>query len=134
VNGAGHVENLSSTDSKERASISASEDATMTYRFDPSRVFLRKVLVEASDVGAPAAPDPVVLAVLAIQSLAPASLRASATGVGARVAVPDETTAAVFRAALARTSHARPTDRLLQIVVENTEMSRRLHRGVTRLR
>jgi hypothetical protein len=82
-------------------------------------------------------PDPVDLAVLAIEKLAPASLRACSLGVSVRVVVPDEATAAVFRAALARTSRARSTDRLIEIVIGDrgvTEMSRGRHPGAMRER
>ena len=82
-------------------------------------------------------PDPVDLAVLAIEKLAPASLRACSLGVGVRVVVPDEATAAVFRAALAQTSRARSTDRLVHVVVVEdgvAEPTRDLHRRVTSAR
>jgi hypothetical protein len=48
-------------------------------------------------------PDPVSLAIFAIDRVGPAAVRACASGVEVRVAAPDEATAAVFRAALART-------------------------------
>jgi hypothetical protein len=63
-------------------------------------------------------PDPVQLVVLAIERLAPASFRSATLGHPVEVAVPDDATAAVFRAALARTCPNRSTDRLLSIVVE----------------
>jgi hypothetical protein len=46
-------------------------------------------------------PDSVLLAVLAIDRVGPAAVRACASGVEVRVAAPDEATAAVLRAALA---------------------------------
>lgn len=63
-------------------------------------------------------PDPVLLAVLAIERIGPAAVRAAALGVEVRVAAPDEATAAVFRAALAATARRRRTDRLVRIVVD----------------
>jgi hypothetical protein len=63
-------------------------------------------------------PDPVSLAALAIERLGPAAVRAAAAGVEVCVAVPDEATAAVFRAALAVTAQRRRTDRLVRIVVD----------------
>ncbi len=67
---------------------------------------------------AAAGPDPVQLVVLAIERLAPASFRSATLGHTVEVAVPDAETAAVFRAALARTCPRRSTDRLLSIVVD----------------
>jgi hypothetical protein len=63
------------------------------------------------------APDPVRIAVLAIESLGRASMRAAFSGIEVRVAVPDEATAAIFRAALAETGRTRVTDRLIRVVV-----------------
>jgi len=63
-------------------------------------------------------PDPVVLAVLAIDRVGPAAVRACASGVEVRVAAPDEATAKVLRAALAETARRRDTDRLIRIVVD----------------
>jgi hypothetical protein len=58
---------------------------------------------------APAQPDPVRIAVLAMEGLGRASMRAAFTGVEVKVAVPDNATAAIFRAALGQT--AQPLDR-----------------------
>lgn len=66
----------------------------------------------------PAQPDPVKIAVLAMESLGRASMRASFTGVEVKVAVPDDATAAIFRAALSETVRNRPTDRLVRVVVD----------------
>ncbi len=66
----------------------------------------------------PAHPDPVKIAVLAMESLGRASMRASFTGVEVKVAVPDDATAAIFRAALSETVRTRPTDRLVRVVVD----------------
>jgi hypothetical protein len=63
-------------------------------------------------------PDPVKLAVLAMDSLGRASMRASFTGIEVKVAVPDDATAAIFRAALSQTVRNRPTDRLVRVVVD----------------
>lgn len=65
-----------------------------------------------------AQPDPVRIAVLAMDSLGRASMRASFTGIEVKVAVPDDATAAVFRAALCETTRTRPTDRLVRVVVD----------------
>ena len=65
----------------------------------------------------PAQPDPVKIAVLAMDSVGRASMRASFTGVEVKVAVPDDATAAIFRAALSETAVNRPTDRLVRVVV-----------------
>lgn len=62
-------------------------------------------------------PDPVRLAVLAIDTVAGATMRASFTGTEVQVAAPDEATASVLRAALAETSRTRATDRLIRITV-----------------
>lgn len=61
--------------------------------------------------------DPVRAVALALEILSPASLRASVEGRPVTVTVPDEVTADVFRAALARSSSVRPTDRLIVIRV-----------------
>jgi hypothetical protein len=65
-----------------------------------------------------APPDPVKIAVLAMESLGRASMRASFTGIEVKVAVPDDATAAIFRAALAETIRNRPTDRLVRVIVD----------------
>jgi hypothetical protein len=62
-------------------------------------------------------PDPVRIAVLAMEGLGRASMRASFTGTEVQVTVPDASTAAVFKAALVETVHRRPTDRLIRIVI-----------------
>jgi hypothetical protein len=61
--------------------------------------------------------DPVSLAILAIDRVGPAAVRACASGIEVCVTAPDEATAAVFRAALAETARRRGTDRLIRIVV-----------------
>jgi hypothetical protein len=67
---------------------------------------------------ASAQPDPVRIAVLAMENLGRASMRASFTGIEVKVAVPDDATAAIFRAALSETARTRPTDRLVRVVVD----------------
>jgi hypothetical protein len=62
-------------------------------------------------------PDPVRLAILAIDTVAGATMRASVTGTPVQVAAPDEATAAILRAALAETARARATDRLIRVTV-----------------
>jgi hypothetical protein len=64
----------------------------------------------------PQTPDPVSVAVFAIDQVGPAAVRACAYGVKVRIAAADEATAAVIREALAETARRRPTDRLIQIV------------------
>ena len=64
------------------------------------------------------APDPVLLAVFAIDQVGPAAVRACASGVEVRIAAADEATAAVIRAALAETARHRPTDRLIKVVID----------------
>ena len=65
-----------------------------------------------------AEPDPVKIAVLAMESLGRASMRAAFTGVEVRVTVPDDATAAIFRAALSETARNRSTDQLVRVVVD----------------
>lgn len=65
-----------------------------------------------------ALPDPVSVAIFAIDRVGPAAVRACASGVEVHVAAPDEATAAVFRAALTETARRRGTDRLIRIVVD----------------
>jgi len=67
---------------------------------------------------ATSAPDLVRIAVLAMEGLGRASLRASFTGKEVSVAVPDAATAAIFRAAVSETARTRSTDRLIRIVVD----------------
>ena len=62
--------------------------------------------------------DGAALVALAMDRLTPALLRASIIGVPVTVEVPDERTAEVFRAALAKTRSRRPTDRLVDVVVK----------------
>jgi hypothetical protein len=80
----------------------------------PRLSLLRRITRRTAD----SAPDPVSLAVLAIDRLGPAAVRACASGVAVYVKAPDEATAAVFRAALDETARRRFTDRLIRIVVD----------------
>lgn len=66
---------------------------------------------------APAEPDAVKIAVLAMECLGRASMRAAFTGVEVKVAVPDQVTAAIFRAALSETARSRSTDQLVRVIV-----------------
>src|ERR1700746_4029994 len=63
-------------------------------------------------------PDPVLLAMLAIDRVGPAAVRACASGVEVCVTAPDEATARILRAAPAQTASGRGTDRLIRIVVD----------------
>jgi hypothetical protein len=64
------------------------------------------------------AADPVRIALLAMETLGPASMRASFSGIEVCVAAPDDSIAAIFRAVLAETGRRRSTDRLIRVVVE----------------
>jgi hypothetical protein len=86
----------------------------VAHRRAPKLSLLRRITRRRPDSG----PDPVALAVLAIDRLGPAAVRASASGVAVCVTAPDEATAAVFRAALDETARRRSTDRLIRIVVD----------------
>lgn len=77
----------------------------------------RKILMHRFAPGSET-PNPVSLAIFAIDRVGPAAVRACASGVEVRVAAPDEATAAVFRAALAETARRRATDQLIRIVVD----------------
>lgn len=74
-------------------------------------------LAEPRTVAAPAL-NSVRIAVLAMESLGPASMRAAFSGTEVCVVVPDAATAAIFRAAIAETSRTRSTDRLIRIVID----------------
>ncbi len=60
------------------------------------------------------------LVVLVMNNLSPASMRASAHGRPVTVTVPDEETAAIFRAALEMMVEERPTDALITIKVRDS--------------
>lgn len=61
--------------------------------------------------------DPVALIMLAVNRLAPATLRACTNGRRLTVAIPDPAIAGFFRAALVEMGKTRGTDRLVDIVV-----------------
>jgi len=62
--------------------------------------------------------DLVALTVLAVNCLAPATMRSATYGKALRVVVSDPRVGAVFRAALDLMGETRSTDRLIEIVVE----------------
>jgi len=62
-------------------------------------------------------PDPVSVAIFAIDCVGPAAVRACASGREVHISAADEATAAVIRAALAETARHRPTDRLIRVVI-----------------
>ncbi|HEV3177554.1 MAG TPA: hypothetical protein VGZ72_16295 [Stellaceae bacterium] len=62
--------------------------------------------------------DLVTICILAVNRLAPATLRSATFGKALTVVVPDPRVGAVFRAALERMGAKRSTDRLIEIVVE----------------
>jgi hypothetical protein len=63
--------------------------------------------------------DLVALTVMAVNRLAPATLRSATYGKAHKVVVSDELTGAVFRAALEQMRLQRSTDRLIEVVVED---------------
>lgn len=63
--------------------------------------------------------DLVALTVLAVNRLAPATLRSATFGTALKVVVSDPRIGAVFRAALLKMGERRTTDRLIEIVVES---------------
>jgi|SRR5579864_378421 len=67
--------------------------------------------------------DLVALTVLAVNRLAPATLRSATYGKAHKVVVSDELVGAVFRAALEQMGLHRSTDRLIEVVVEEPARS-----------
>jgi hypothetical protein len=68
--------------------------------------------------------DLVTLCILAVNRLAPATLRSAVSGKALKVVAPDPQVGAVFRAALDRMGATRSTDRLIEVVVgEDTPRS-----------
>jgi hypothetical protein len=59
--------------------------------------------------------DPVALTIMALDRIGTARLRTVFHGLPVTVAVPDEQTAAIFRAALSEMAKQRPTDRLISV-------------------
>ncbi len=75
---------------------------------------------DASDRDAAGELDLVTICILAVNRLAPATLRSAVSGKALKVVVPDPQVGAVFRAALDRMGATRSTDRLIEIVVDGT--------------
>ena len=103
------------------AAISRFAFASRRMRRQRERGMKRKSLLRALVSGKPvpsvSVPDPVRVAVLAIDMVAAASMRASWTGAEVHIVAPDEATASILRAALAETARNRATDRLIRITV-----------------
>ena len=59
--------------------------------------------------------DPVALTIMAVDRIGTARLRTVFHGVPVTIAVPDEQTAEIFRAALSKMAKLRPTDRLISV-------------------
>jgi hypothetical protein len=74
--------------------------------------------IDASDGDAEGGLDLVTICILAVNRLAPATLRSAVSGKALKVVVPDPQVGAVFRAALDRMGATRSTDRLIEIVVD----------------
>jgi hypothetical protein len=74
--------------------------------------------IDASDGDAEGGLDLVTICILAVNRLAPATLRSAVSGKALKVVVPDQEVGAVFRAALDRMGATRSTDRLIEIVVD----------------
>ena len=77
----------------------------------------RHFVLPASAAEASRAIDPVLLTVLAVNRLGPATLRTAANGKALTVTVPDARTGEIFRAALDEMRKTRVTDRLVEIIV-----------------
>lgn len=65
--------------------------------------------------------DPVLLTMLAVNRLGPATIRTATNGKAQTVAVDDERIARIFRAALDEMQKTRRTDRLVDVVVAAAE-------------
>ena len=100
------------------AKVASASRRLRRYREKRARTAWFDHPVEAEPAPLSAPPDPVAIAVLAMESLGRASMRAAFTGVEVKVAVPDHTTAAIFRAALSQTARNRSTDQLIRVVVD----------------
>ena len=61
--------------------------------------------------------DPVLLTMLAVNRLGPATIRTATSGKALTIAVDDERVARIFRAALDEMQKTRTTDRLVDVVV-----------------
>lgn len=73
--------------------------------------------VPARHSAAAPAVDPILLTMLAVNQLGPATMRTATNGKALRIEVSDKRVAAIFRAALDEMQKARRTDRLVEIVV-----------------
>jgi len=102
-----------------KAALSKVAAASRRLRRGREKRVHRLWMPEPAPVSTPDAPppDPVKIAMLAMDSLGRASMRASFTGIEVKVAVPDDATARIFRTALAETTRTRPTDRLVRVIV-----------------
>lgn len=100
--------------------------ASMTSRsdfLDP----LSRCVEDAYDAIVPEASDLAELVDIvarAVDSLTGPVLRGAASGKPSVVTVPDQRTAEIFRMALSQTSAHRPTDALVEIVVDPREVGR----------
>ncbi len=110
------VENVANLFEVTLARFGRKRDARRRARFNTLRKL--PLLHHFSSRPASNEPDPISLAIFAIDRIGPAAVRACASGVEVRVAAPDEATAAVCRAALAETARRRGTDRLVRIIVD----------------
>jgi hypothetical protein len=84
--------------------------------FDPMALALGPAEASAGDAASEL--DLVTICILAVNRLAPATLRSAVSGKALKVVVPDPQVGAVFRAALDRMGATRSTDRLIEIVVD----------------
>jgi hypothetical protein len=101
-----------------KAALSKVAAASRKLRRNREKRPPRTAWFSGASAPSPAEPDPVKIAVLAMESLGRASMRAAFTGVEVKVAVPDDATAAIFRAALSETARNRSTDQLVRVVVD----------------
>jgi hypothetical protein len=92
--------------------IRRGRERRLKHDFPPTRPIAEPMLPTTP------ASELVRVAVLAVDRLGPASMRASFTGTEVCVAVPDAATAAIFRAAITETSRRRSTDRLIRVVID----------------
>jgi hypothetical protein len=67
--------------------------------------------------------DPVLLTIMAVNRLGPATVRSAANGKAVTITVADERVGEIFRAALAEMQKMRVTDRLIDVVVSGEARS-----------
>ena len=67
--------------------------------------------------------DPIALTIMAVDRIGTARLRTGFHGLPVTVAVPDEQTARIFRAALSEMAKLRPTDRLISVELASDTMA-----------